>query len=470
MKRSHCWTISPTKIATRRIVWMSHQRKYQKNGLWKLAFSKKDDDDFVEEKKVAVILNRNAGNVREEMIPIAEELFGKENVFVTHNVQEAREAAHQLIQNLDQYRLFVPIGGDGTLSCLLQFLIEDSSMSSPDDVVASLPPLAYLPMGTGNALGSVVGNNLPRAPIHKLWSHRRRQNHRLQAFRTILESFDNYNNNNNDDDESKNKNDATVTMIQVPLMQVTASMTENGEQLAPQLCFFAGAGFDSLLLDDYRIMMGNKRKTKFQLGTNAIIGYTTALLTKTLPKTSLKYNDHLVNMKLYHNRHTTDNVTDGAEPIYWVDHRRGDWFLPIVTPTSNGTSTLLFEGNVGIVAAGTCPFYGGGLRLFPFAGSAIGRHKPFMHLRIARIHPLQGFFNVFSIFQGSFRDTSPENFGVLDLIGSSFTIELLNNSSYPLQHSGESIGNVRSFQLETLHNKIKFASLLPPPPLLTNHG
>jgi len=68
------------------------------------------------------------------------------------------------------------------------------------------------------------------------------------------------------------------------------------------------------------------------------------------------------------------------------------------------------------------PYYGGNLKLFPFARIT----KDGMQLRILRqLHPIEGICNVASIFNGLYRDRS---FRCLDFIGSQFNIEI--NESY----------------------------------------
>jgi hypothetical protein len=138
---------------------------------------------------------------------------------------------------------------------------------------------------------------------------------------------------------------------------------------------------------------------------------------------------------------------------------------------------VLYEGSAGIVAAGTAPYYGGGLKLFPFA-----RMTPNgMHLRVGRIHPLEGVWNIPRIFRGTYRN---HGFGCLDFCGPQFVVEVLGEEEYPVQHSGESVGRCTrvSFQVmgdedeeaddgnqndstattRRLPPPIKFVTLLPP--------
>jgi len=197
------------------------------------------------------------------------------------------------------------------------------------------------------------------------------------------------------------------------------------------------------MLNDYKNIKAWSKKTGF-LPTflSSVAGYCVALVVKTLPK-SLLYRKHNIQVTV-----TTPN--DPAETL-WVDHRRGDFVQKCHSP-------VLFEGTTGILAAGTAPFYGGGLRLFPFARLTVDK----MHLRLGRISPMTGFVNIPGIFSGSYRDTT-DRMGVLDFMGSEFdvTVRGTDGRGFPLQHSGESVGDVEQFRLRVVEEPVRFLSFLP---------
>lgn len=227
------------------------------------------------------------------------------------------------------------------------------------------------------------------------------------------------------------------------------------------------------MLDDFKEIKAWSQRTGILTRVlSSVAGYCVALIVKTLPKT-IAHSSHQVNVRVTTNR---------PSETLWVDHRRGDFVQRISCPTSTtnasstppgcrtapGTSppaqTILFEGETGILAAGTAPYYGGGLRLFPFARMTIDK----MHLRIGRIHPVTGFFKIPAIFAGSYRDKS-DRFGVLDFLGTDFGVQILPKSNsdttdqmsgFPLQHSGESVGSVDSIQLRVIEQPIRFLNLL----------
>jgi len=234
-------------------------------------------------------------------------------------------------------------------------------------------------------------------------------------------------------------------------------------------------GFDSLMLNDYKDIQAWSKRTGFLPKVlSSVAGYCVALVVRTLPN-SLLHRKHNIRVKV------TTPAAAGSEDddTLWVDHRRGDFVQKchsdIDNSNNNNTRRLLFEGKVGILAAGTAPFYGGGLRLFPFARMTIDK----MHLRLARISPATGFFNIPRIFAGSYRDTS-DRMGVLDFLGKDFEVTVRpagrsgsrsndsgsdsesdsSSQGFPLQHSGESVGEVEQFRLRVVEEPVKFVSFL----------
>ena len=93
-----------------------------------------------------------------------------------------------------------------------------------------------------------------------------------------------------------------------------------------------------------------------------------------------------------------------------------------------------------------------------------------MHLRVGRIHPLTGFFNIPQIFEGSFRDRRSSSFGCLDYIGGDFDIHVTSTTTdsktkeqvrgFPVQHSGESAGHFERFRLTVIPTPVRFVTLM----------
>jgi hypothetical protein len=124
------------------------------------------------------------------------------------------------------------------------------------------------------------------------------------------------------------------------------------------------------MLNDYKELQSWSKQTGILKSfLSSVKGYCVALVLKTLPAAILK-NRHNIQVKV---------TCPDPDNALWIDHRRGDFVQKV-------TNQTLYEGKTGILAAGTAPFYGGGLRLFPFARMTLDK----MHLRMGRIHPATG--------------------------------------------------------------------------------
>jgi Diacylglycerol kinase catalytic domain len=413
----------------------------------------------------AIILNTNARSVTNDLEALATSIFGSDHVFVTTNEKEARHAASATLH----YKLVIPVGGDGTLSSLVNYMCEElllivqSSKEEEEEynpcleqVMQQLPLMGYIPMGTGNGVGSVVGCRLPRKGL--LRSRRKR----LRQLKQIMEQLQKVGQDLLDDTVPAKVN---MTIIPMPMIEVQTYHKDDESSSSIQvnstnkgaLCFFAGVGFDSLMLNDFKALKAWSQRTgilKRALGS--VTGYCVALVTMTLPQCVMQ-NKHKIRVKL---------TTRCKEETLWIDHRRGDFAQRVDADDTNNNDgdrngiTLLYEGAAGILAVGTSPFYGGGLRLFPFARI----YPDKMHLRLGRIHPLKGFLNIPRIFEGSYRD---DDFGCLDFLGNDFEVEVRQDNNrqeqggYPFQHSGESAGYVERFRLRLVKEPVRFVSFLP---------
>jgi diacylglycerol kinase family enzyme len=385
-------------------------------------------------KKVSVLVNMNARSVTEATVTLAKQVFGNADVYVTRTEADAEAAAPFLVQS----DLVVPIGGDGTLTYCLNLMkqaLEQQQQEVPNQKNASrqqqlLPDIAYIPLGTGNAVGSVAGC---------VRNQSRRQS-KLRATMQLIQQA-----------AALNSDDDAYTILELPILEV--QMTTQTNQTASTLCFFCGAGFDSLMLNDFRILQqwsSRRIPGLLRQWLGSVAGYCVALVTRTLPAAAWRQR-HQVYVKITSvSSAAAMAANNNTNSVLWLDHRRGDVAQRII-------GDLVYEGQAGIVAASTVPYYGGRLRLFPFARVNTDR----MHLRIGRIHPLTGFFNIPGIFSGSFRDMS-ERFGVLDFLGTDFNVQLrgieIGEESYPFQHSGESVGEITSFRLKVADQPIRFVS------------
>ena len=472
---------------------------------------------------ISIVLNTNARGVTQDLVDAALEIMEKQEnkaaenaayspkiqVHVTSTLEEAKQAAKEIMiassasqqqsTPKKQQTLVVPVGGDGTLTTMIDQLWQEhlllnsmngnngekKNAANNNDKALFPISFAYIPMGTGNALGSVVAC---QASFHKQGRKRRLlksiinpKRAKREQFQATLQQLIAGISSSNDNDTTSNDNDAAIQTdtVELPLMQVKTFVSEHSKTPNVDYTFFAGVGFDSLMLQDYKDMQqyaGEKAKTsrlrsiyKFLKDTvlGGVTGYTIALFTRTLPQ-CVERNAHLMQVRI--------STSAPPQTTHWIDHRRGDLMRAVVegdgddleekggannNSNDGDESLLLYQGQAGIVAAGTAPFYGGGLRLFPFA-----RMTPHgMHLRVGRIHPLKGVVNIPGIFAGSYRDTSNDEFGCIDFCGPQFVIDVLSpKEGYPVQHSGESVGKCTRVQFAVAGNGNAQSDSLPLPP------
>mmetsp|Transcript_28288 Transcript_28288/g.44535 ORF Transcript_28288/g.44535 Transcript_28288/m.44535 type:complete len:672 (+) Transcript_28288:116-2131(+) len=338
--------------------------------------------------------------------------------------------------------------------------------------------------------------------------------------------------------QNDNEQEPQYSVVKLPVMEVThhsSSDDDDDEQnnitTKGDLCFFAGSGFDSLMLEDFKQVKAWSKSPQRSWTPSfvkdmlsSVAGYCVALVTKTLPQ-ALLHQTHKINVK----------VTTTDEGTLWIDHRRGDFSELAVAVGGSSVSSvlegggmdrstgeeevsdgnnddevaavtkkkkkkqqhLIYSGVTGILAASTTPFYGGGMRLFPYARLFPNK----LQLRIGRISPLTGFLRIPAIFEGSYRDKSEGDFGCLDFVGNDFEVEVSSTryeeylkrkkeskkntrwwsrrrkrssndtssdetkkppTGFPFQHSGESMGIKERFRVRVVKQPVKFISFLKP--------
>lgn len=386
----------------------------------------------IDDHKLAVVLNLNAQRVTQRTVRVAKAVVGDEHVFATRTALEAEEACAVIVER--GYGLVVPCGGDGTLTAVINQLVAiRRDRWGEAQPLAGMPKFGYLPLGTGNGMAGVVGP-------------RRRPRRALEAFRDIARA-----------------GVSSSPSLSVPLLQI-----DGGD-----LCFFAGCGFDSLMLSDYEVVRRWVRRLPVARSLlQSVAGYFVAYFCRTLPQCLV--GRHRVKARV---------TAPPGSPVYLMDPRRGD-FAVAVEP---GDDHVLWEGTAGIVRASVtmsppwrwraltrlptptgharrsspsprqvafsvAPYYGGGLKLFPFGGIVPGH----LQMRVASLPPLSGLVHLPSIFAGTFRDRKGR---VVDYVGRRFRVELAR--AYAFQHSGEAMGKVGGFELSIAEGDVRFVDLLP---------
>eukprot|EP00984_Skeletonema_dohrnii_P036534 scaffold37590_cov155-Skeletonema_dohrnii-CCMP3373.AAC.5 len=540
----------------------------------------------------AIILNLNARSVSgssKELISLASSIVGEKHVYVTRTIEDALLAARMVVRQgrtcsddetsddgLLPYSLVVPVGGDGTLSGWIDGMVNEIMLLDTDthdkhptdddnyhqlkvhEAVGRLPTVGYIPMGTGNGLGYVIGCRMPKSKSKfssaaesgdddkkkkkkwrdklksKLSLKRRKVEHAGRVMSSLKQIGDELQQQQGQQQQQQqhhqqNREQGEYSVVEMPLMEVTHHSPDEQNITKGDLCFFAGSGFDSLMLEDFKQVKAWSKSPQRSWTPSfvkdmlsSVAGYCVALVTKTLPQ-ALLHQTHKISVK----------VTTTDEGTLWIDHRRGDFSELAVDGGGGGLSVkeeegmekegeeeldsnndgvttkkkkkkkrqhLIYSGITGILAASTTPFYGGGMRLFPYARLFPNK----LQLRIGRISPLTGFLRIPAIFEGSYRDKSEGDFGCLDFVGDDFEVEVSSTryeeylkrkkeqkeskkkarwwrrkkrsdddasdetskssspTGFPFQHSGESMGIKERFRVRVVKQPVRFISFLKP--------
>jgi diacylglycerol kinase family enzyme len=175
---------------------------------------------------------------------------------------------------------------------------------------------------------------------------------------------------------------------------------------------FAGVGVDAAILNDYnwlKQLLGSTSLARLTLG---VPGYGLAVALRSAPR------------QLLERRPSYCEIANTGRPCWRLDAsgRR------VGRPIEHGE--LLYAGPCMLAAAGTVPYYGFGLRAFPFALSRPGM----MHLRVATRIPVSAFlWHLRRVWDGSFRHP-----GLLDFQVERVSLKL--ERPMPLQVGGDAEG------------------------------
>jgi diacylglycerol kinase family enzyme len=144
---------------------------------------------------------------------------------------------------------------------------------------------------------------------------------------------------------------------------------------------FAGVGVDAAILNDYHWLRQQLGKGALRRFAQGIGGYGLAVALRSAPR------------QLVNRRAPYCEVTNAGRPAWRLDDRG----RRIGKPIEQGE--MLYAGPCIMAAGGTVPYYGFGLKAFPFALSRPG----LMHLRIAGKIPVSTLlWNVSKIWTGDF--------------------------------------------------------------------
>jgi len=199
---------------------------------------------------------------------------------------------------------------------------------------------------------------------------------------------------------------------------------------------FAGLGIDAAILNDYNWLKGKLRGGAFDGLGSGIPGYGLAIALRSAPRFLLE------------RRPAYCEIVNTGRAAWRLDGRGHPVGLPV------GPGELLYAGPCLMAAASTVPFYGFGLKAFPYAASRAGM----MQVRVAGGIPISTLLaNVPRIWSGQFAHPGLHDFHA-ERVHVSFERPI------PLQLGGDAAGWRAELGLG-MARPVELVDFQPPPPL-----
>ena len=345
---------------------------------------------LLEDEGTAVLLNANARRVSPLLRRRMQKAVAPENLYLTKSLEEAEEATREILAR--GYRRVLAGGGDGTLSLLMDQLCRTAE-AAPDGEQPDLPAIGVLKLGTGNALASHVGSGRVRGD--------------LEVHAATAEVTDDW-------------PDAEVS---VPLHLIEAS---------GRLSFFAGAGVDAMILNDYMAIKKRLRKHFARLG-EGVGTYLIAAFGRTVPRlvTTAK-------------RRPDARIINRGRPAYLLDSKG----LPLRDRDPIPTGGVLYEGPLLMASAGTLPYYGAGMVMFPWACDRAGH----MQLRIANPPVSHVVSNIKELWAGTYDHDTLMDFHVTH-------VSMEFDEPFPIQVAGDAEGWSDTFEMKVSPHTVPLVHL-----------
>jgi diacylglycerol kinase family enzyme len=301
------------------------------------------------EKKVAVLLNANARKVDARVVKSLSHVVPEEDIFLSRSPLDARRIVQGVLER--GYPLVFTGGGDGTF---MGFVNEMIRQTDPHGRFAGqpLPRLGVLKLGTGNGLANFVNASSPRGD-------------------GILHD-----------------------VVRARAGDVTGFRRMDMVLVDGQRTPFAGLGVDGKLLNDYIWVKENLGKGFFKKMMTGSGGYFSAVAFKTVP--------HYLTNSTWAECEVINGTASEA-------YRLGPDGSPVGEPVAPGA--VMFRGKLMMAGAATMPFYGYGLRMFPFANHRRGM----MHVRLGQVSPTHVLANLPKLWEGRWFPEGLQDFHAKDV-------------------------------------------------------
>lgn len=320
------------------------------------------------EHKVAVLLNANARKFSKKIVRSLSHVVPEGDLYVSRSELDARRIAQTVVDK--RYHTVFSGGGDGTFAGWVNEIMNQVELRRQHHPHLAAPRFGVLKLGTGNSVATLMKSSSARNG-------------------GILDDV------------------LRARAGEVPGYRSFDMLMVEGKR-AP----FAGLGLDGKLLNDYIWVKKNLGKGMFTPLMNGGAGYFTSVAFKTVPY-------YLANS----NRVECEVWNGKASAAY----RLGPNGLPMGEPIAPGG--LMFKGELMMAAAGTSPYYGFELKMFPFAT----KRRGMMNLRIGTLPTMKILANLKGLWTGTW---FPE--GMHDFHCSDVTINFAR--PMPFQIAGDAEG------------------------------
>jgi len=190
---------------------------------------------------------------------------------------------------------------------------------------------------------------------------------------------------------------------------------------------FAGLGWDAELLNDYVQIKQRVRDTALSPLFENVGGYFAALFTTLIPRrTAAFFSGDQPKVRIVSTGGEAWRTKDDGSP--------GERFQP---------GEVIYEGPANCVMAGTCPYYGYGMKVLPFANQS----PQFMQIRVIQVGIASILANLKPVWQGTHRDE-----GILDFMVQGVHLEF--EEEMPYQEAGDAMGYRREVDFNVSHTKV----------------
>jgi diacylglycerol kinase family enzyme len=330
--------------------------------------------------RVAVLLNANARKVTPKVVRALSHVVPEGDLFLSRSELDARRIAQQVVDR--GFHTVFTGGGDGTFTCFVNEILSEVARRRQFHATQT-PRFGVLKLGTGNSLAALVRASSTRGD-------------------GIL------------DDVLRARSGEVPGTRPVDLLLI------DGKR-AP----FAGLGIDGRLLNDYIAVKNAFADGPLSKVMSGPAGYFASVALRTVPH-------YLASPTM------VDCEVKNHGAFAW---RMGPDGKPAET---FGPGATLFKGSLMMAAAGTVPFYGYELKMFPFAG----KRRGLFDLRLGTVPAAQILANLPGLWKGTW---FPE--GLHDFLASDVSVHF--SRPMPFQIAGDAEGTRDEVRLQVAPEAIE---------------